>query len=319
MNALRFKLRNQVEVPVIGFGTGVIKRYSRKPSLFIRARIRPVLSAIKHLSYKRLHSVYEQDFLMNKVIDKAISEGYSMYYTGRIYGYSEVEIGKAIIRNHLQRENVFISSKVSDMDLFRKCSPDDVAGNLQLSLKYLQTDYLDAYLLHWPHGNWLDIYKQMENVYKLGLVRSIGVCNFHLDHFKKLEKNCTIMPMIHQTELHPLNSKKEIRKYCREHGILIMAHTPTGRMGKEIIQNEVLQDLAQKHHKSIAQIIVRWHYQNGIVPVIATKSLAHLKENKDIFDFALTEDDMTAIESIDKGLVLLPGNGIDDPNYIYNL
>lgn len=319
MNALGFKLRNDVEVPAIGFGTGVIKRYSRNLPLFIRARIRPALSAVKHLSYKSLYKIYEQDFRMDSVLDKAVAEGYSLYDTGRIYGYSEVEIGRAIVRNHLKRENVFITTKVSDMDLFREYSPNDVAGNLQLSLKYLQTDYLDAYLLHWPHGNWLDIYKQMENVYNLGLVRSIGVCNFHLEHFKKLEKNCTIMPMIHQTELHPLNSKKAIRKYCKEHGILIMAHTPTGRMGREIVQNKVLQELAQKHHKSIAQIIVRWHYQNGIVPVIATKSSAHIKENKDIFDFVLTEDEMAAMETIDQGLVLLPGNGIDDPNYIYNL
>ena len=125
--------------------------------------------------------------------------------------------------------------------------------------------------------------------------------------------------MIHQTELHPLNSKKEIRQYCKEHGILIMAHTPTGRMGKQIRQNKTLQELANKHNKTIAQIIVRWHYQNGVVPIIATKSIKHMQENKDIFDFSLTEDDMAAIEYIDEGLVLLPGNGIDDPNYIYNL
>lgn len=319
MDEKAFKLRNGVEVPFIGFGTGVVKRYSRNTPLFIRARIRPVLSAVKHLSYKKLHSVYQQDFSMDKVIDKALTEGYSLYDTGRIYGHSEVEIGKALVRNHLQRKHLFISTKISDMDLFRKCSPSDVAGNLRLSLKYLHTDYLDAYLLHWPHGNWLDIYKQMEDIYKKNIIRAIGVCNFNMEHFKLLEEHCTIMPMIHQTELHPLNSKKEIRQYCKEHGILIMAHTPTGRMGKQIRQNKTLQELANKHNKTIAQIIVRWHYQNGVVPIIATKSIKHMQENKDIFDFSLTEDDMAAIEYIDEGLVLLPGNGIDDPNYIYNL
>lgn len=319
MDSKKFKLRNGVEVPFIGFGTGIVRKYSRKPSVFIHGRIRPVLSAIKHASFTRLYQILQQDFFMGKVIDTAISEGYTLLDSGRIYGYSEVEYGKAIVRNNLPREDIFVTTKVSDMDLYRDGSPNDVAGNLQLSLKYLQLDFVDAYLLHWPHGNWLDIYKQMENAYNKGLVRSIGVCNFHLEHFKQLEANCSIMPMIHQTELHPLNSKKVIRDYCKEHGILIMAHTPTGRMSPAIRNNAVLQKIAKKYGKTIAQVIVRWHYQNGVVPIIATKSRAHMKENKDIFDFALTEEDTTRIDSIDQGEVMLPGNGVDDPRYIYNL
>ena len=319
MNDVKFTLRNGVEVPFIGFGTGVIKRYSRNKPLFVRTRIRPILSAAKHLNMKRLYAIVQQDFFMSSVIDKAISEGYLLLDSGRIYGYSEVELGKAVIRNGLQRRNVFIATKVSDMDLYRNFSPNDVAGNLQLSLKYLQTDYVDAYLLHWPHGNWLDIYKQMEQAYNSGLVRSIGVCNFHLEHFLALEENCSIMPMIHQTELHPLNSKKVIRNYCKEHGILIMAHTPTGRMSKAILSNDVLREIAGRHNKTIAQVIVRWHYQNGVIPIIATKSEAHMQENKNIFDFALTDEEMNMIDAIDQGDVMLPGNGIDDPRYIWNL
>ena len=162
-------------------------------------------------------------------------------------------------------------------------------------------------------------YRQIENIYEAGLARSIGVCNFHLEHFLRLEQCCRIMPMLHQTELHPLNSKKEIREYCKKNGIVIMAHTPTGRMCEMIRQNAVLKELAKKYNKTIAQIIVRWHYQNGIVPIIATKSAAHMKENADIFDFALSASDMDMIESIDRGEVLLPGNGMDDPRYIWNL
>ena len=129
----------------------------------------------------------------------------------------------------------------------------------------------------------------------------------------RLEQSCRVMPMLHQTELHPLNSKKEIRQYCKKNGILIMAHTPTGRMCNMIRQNEILKKLAEKHNKTIAQIIVRWHYQNGVVPIIATQSTVHMDENMDIFDFELSESDMDMIESIDQGEVLLKGNGIDDP------
>ena len=98
-----------------------------------------------------------------------------------------------------------------------------------------------------------------------------------------------------------------------------MAHNTTGRMYSIIRQNEVLKGLAKKYNKTIAQIIVRWHYQNGVVPIIATKSAAHMNENMDIFDFVLSESDMDMIESIDQGEVLLPGNGVDDPRYIWNL
>lgn len=145
MDSKKFKLRNGVEVPFIGFGTGVIKRYSRKPYVFIRGRIRPVLNAVKHASAKGLYQILQQDFFMGKVIDTAISEGYTLLDSGRIYGYSEVEYGKAIVRNNLPREDIFVTTKVSDMDLYRDGSPNDVAGNLQLSLKYLQLDFVDAY------------------------------------------------------------------------------------------------------------------------------------------------------------------------------
>ena len=319
MRDKRFMLRNGVEIPVIGFGIGVVKRYIRKPSVFVKARVRPVLSGVKHLNFQAIYKVWQQDFGMDKVIDEAISQGYTLLDTGRIYGHSELEMGKAVNRSSLKRSDFFINTKVSDMDLFRACSPDDVEGNFRLSLKYLQTDYVDGYLLHWPHGNWLDIYRQMEDIYEAGLARSIGVCNFHLEHFLRLEQCCRIMPMLHQMELHPLNSKKEIRDYCNKNGILIMAHTPTGRMCSMIRQNEVLKELAKKYNKTIAQIIVRWHYQNGVVPIIATKSAAHMDENADIFDFALSEYDMEMIESIDQGEVMLSGNGVDDPRYIWNL
>lgn len=319
MQDKRFTLRNGVEIPVIGFGTGVVRRFIRKPSVFVRARIRPVLSGVRHLDFAGLHKMWLQDFGMGKVIDEAISQGYTLLDTGRGYGHSELEIGKAVASSSLKRSDFFINTKVSDMDLFREYSPDDVEGNFRLSLKYLQTDYVDGYLLHWPHGNWLDIYRQMEDIYEAGLARSIGVCNFHLEHFMRLEQSCRVMPMLHQTELHPLNSKKEIRQYCKKNGILIMAHTPTGRMCNMIRQNEILKKLAEKHNKTIAQIIVRWHYQNGVVPIIATQSTVHMDENMDIFDFELSESDMDMIESIDQGEVLLPGNGVDDTRYIWNL
>lgn len=309
-------LRTGQTIPAIGFGTGVVRRYSRNPWLFMKTRTRYILSSIKHL---RVHPELVSDLYMPRIVDQAIQMNYRLFDCGRIYGYSEVMVGNGILRSEKRREDFFLVTKISDMDVTRSVSPNDVRGNLEDSLCYLKTSYVDAYLLHWPHGDWIDIYRQMEVLYEEGLARAIGVCNFTISHFVELEKYARIMPMICQLELHPLNTKKEVREYCKEHGILVMAHTPTGRICEKIRENKALQDLARTHKKTIAQIIIRWHYQNNVIPVIATKTPVHMCENLDIFDFSLSEEEMQMVEAQNEGYVMLPGNGIDDPNYIYNL
>jgi 2,5-diketo-D-gluconic acid reductase len=124
--------------------------------------------------------------------------------------------------------------------------------------------------------------------------------------------------MIIQNEIHPLNTQVEIRKYCKENNILLMAHTPTARMGEEIKNNDVLNGLANKYNKSIAQIIIRWHYQNGIIPIISTTNRLHMMENNNIFDFELSSNEMDSIDSLDRNYFLIKTRGIDDPNYKYN-
>ena len=126
------------------------------------------------------------------------------------------------------------------------------------------------------------------------------------------------LPMVVQTEIHPLCAKKDFREYCQKHGIQLMAHTPTGRYSKELQESPILKNLREKYHKSVVQIIIRWHYQNNVIPVVSTFSKAHMKENLNIFDFELTDDEMIAIDSLDRNKVLLASHGIDDPNYIYN-
>lgn len=308
------ELSNGYSIPWISYGTGVVKRYYRNKLLYIKDNIRPILGTIKNrsLSKKLVMDKHGAEKICN-----AYNFGYRMFDSGRIYGHSEAVIGEGL--THKNRRNYYLTTKISDMDIYRKCSPNTVKGNLELSLKYLQTDYIDAYLLHWPHGDWIDIYSQMEDIYTSGLAKSIGVCNFKMEHFEELLKSCKVTPHLCQTELHPLNSKKDLRKYCREKGIIVMAHTPTGRMSPKIRNNSVLKDLANKHNKSIAQIILRWHFQNNVIPVVATVSENHMKENLDIFDFELSLDEMNMIESINEDYVMLDSDGIDNPNYIYNL
>ncbi|WP_415945783.1 aldo/keto reductase family protein [Selenomonas montiformis] len=314
MEFAKNKTWNGLDIPAIGYGTGVVRRYSKNKPLFLRNYIRPVLSSIKHMKLnKQLYS----DLYMDKIVRKAYDVGFRMFDSGRIYAYSEPMIGKGLAG--ISRSDYWMTSKVSDMDLSRQGSPNDVEGNLQDTLRYMRTDKLDAYLLHWPSGPWKDIYHQMEDVYQQGLTKTIGVCNCTVKDLQELSKEWKIKPMFNQLELNPFYSRRDVRDYCQENGIIVMAHTPTFRMGGRIGECSVLSMLAHKYDKSIAQIILRWHYQNGVIPLVATTSPVHMLENLSIFDFELTESDMESIEGLNEDHSLFTSVGIDDPNYIYNL
>lgn len=308
------QLSNGYIIPPISYGTGVVKRYYRNRLLFMKDCIRPVLGTLKN---RRLSKKLKMDIKGAKIIRNSFENGFRMFDVGRIYGHAEIVVGNGL--KGISREDYFVVTKISDMDVERECTPKSVEGNFQLSLRYLKTSYVDLYLLHWPHGEWGDIYRQMEAIYKSGRARAIGVCNFTVEHFEELFKSCEIVPHVCQVELHPLNSKRGLREYCKRKGIVVMAHTPTGRMCEKIRNNKILRELSNKYHKSIAQIILRWHCQNGVIPVVATTDDSHMKQNMDIFDYVISHEDMCLIEAMNENYVMLDSAGIDNPNYIYNL
>lgn len=310
-NKKTFQLRNGVEIPWISYGTGVIWKYTRNTPLFIICNFKAVLKSVKHLKVNR--ELYGNIHIKRAIAD-AYDAGFRMFDTGRIYAHSEDRIG-AVISN---RPDAMIATKCSWMDITRKCSPDTVEGNLDISLRNLEREKVDLYLLHWPEGEWIDTYTQIINEYKKGRCRAFGACNLKLEHLMQIEDAGLDMPMVIQTEIHPLNVQKELREYCQSHGIQLQAHAPTGHSVKDLIESEVMKKLTAKYHKSSVQITLRWHYQNHIIPVVSTFSKQHMKDNLDIFDFKLTDDEMTAIDSLDKGRMFLKTQGIDDPNYIYN-
>lgn len=308
-----YRLTNGLTLPWIAFGTGVVWRYSRNKPLFLRTYLWMALSSLKHM---KLGRELEGNLFCKKILKEAYGAGFRMFDTGRIYGYSERYIGKTVAHS----PGVALVTKCSAMDVERGCSPDTVAGNLDFSLKNLGVDSVDVYLLHWPEGDWLEHYRQIVELHKEGKCRAFGACNMKIEHLRAVEKAGLPLPMLVQTELHPFNAKIELREYCRERGILLMAHTPTARGAKTVEEaGGYLHTLAEKYRKTTVQIILRWHYQNGIIPVVNTFDKAHMRENLDVFDFVLTEEEMKGIDALDRGMVLLDSNGIDDPNYIYNL
>ena len=309
-----YMLDNGLTLPWISFSTGVIWKYSRNKKLFLKVNLRKALSSVKHL---KLNRELKGNLFCKKYLEQAYDVGYRMFDTGRIYGYSEKYIGKTVA----QKEGTVLVTKCSAMDVTRSCSPNTVKGNLEISLANLGVDCVDVYLLHWPEGDWLNYYAQIIEQYKAGKCKAYGACNLHISHLKQIEEAGLEPPMIVQTELHPLNSKRELRDYCKEHNILLEAHTPTARGSRELADTDIMRELTAKYNKTSVQITLRWHYQNGVIPVVSTFSKEHMAENLDIFDFELTGEEMLLIEGLNQDKVLLNVTGCydDDINYVYNL
>ena len=233
--------------------------------------------------------------LMN-VVNLATRYGYRAYDTSDAYK-NEQALGEGIRKSGLNRKSIFISTKLSN----RQQKTGNIKKSLEKSMEYLGVDYIDLYLMHWPNpGTFLDSWIQMEQVYKEGKVRSIGVCNFHKQHFDELLRVASIIPVINQIEIHPLLSQKPLLKYCCELNIKGMAYTPLARMHEKLISNNILNDLSHKYNKSVPQIILRWDYQLGLISVPKSSNDIRLKENISIFDFELSNDEIAQINRINE-------------------
>jgi diketogulonate reductase-like aldo/keto reductase len=159
----------------------------------------------------------------------------------------------------------------------------------------------------------------MEEACRLGLAKAIGTSNFTVKDFEELKKVQTIAPLVNQGERHPFFTNAEVLRYCRENDILFNAHTSVARNSEKVINNALLRSLSRKYDKTAAQIILRWHYQSGVVPVVSATSARHIRESLDIFDFALTSEEMNKIEGLNENCRMLKcDDGVDDPRYIYN-
>lgn len=307
-----YRLSNGTELPYIAFGTGVIWQYSRNKALFLKKMARWALSSARHL---KLNHQLKMNLFCKRILRQAYDEGYRLFDTGRIYGYSEKRMGETVS----QMDGVRLSTKCSAMDLTRECSPDTVEGNLGISLGYLGRERVDLYLLHWPEGDWLNYYRQVVSQHAAGRCRAYGACNLLVGDIERIEAEGLPLPMVVQTEMNPLNSKAGLRRACGERGILMMAYSPAAHNDPRFSEAPAIREMSQRHGKTAVQIALRWHYQNDVIPVVSPSSGGHMRENLDILDFELDREEMEAIEGLNQDLVGIKTRGIDDPNYIYNL
>ncbi len=233
-----------------------------------------------------------------EAVKSAIKAGYRSIDTAAIYG-NEKAVGEGIRAGikeaGISREDLFITSKVWNSYQ----GYETTLAAYEESLKKLELDYLDLYLVHWPvEGKYKDTWRALETLYKEKRVRAIGVSNFQIHHLQDVMKDAEIKPMINQVEYHPRLTQKELQAFCKEQGIQMEAWSPL--MQGQLLDNETLQEIAEKHGKTTAQVILRWDLQNGVITIPKSTKEHRIIANADIFNFELTKEDMEKIDALNQ-------------------
>ncbi|MDR2913758.1 MAG: aldo/keto reductase [Tannerella sp.] len=227
---------------------------------------------------------------------EAMQAGYRMIDTAAAYTNEEA-VGRAVKRSGIHREELFIITKLWIQD-----QGYEKAGKaFQKSLDKLQLDYLDLYLIHQPFGDYYGSWRAMEELYKEGRVKAIGVSNFYPDRLIDLIMNNEVVPAVNQIETHPFNQQIETQKFLADNGVQIQSWGPFAEGKNQMFSNELLVSLAKKYNKSVAQIILRWLTQRNVVVIPKSVNKDRITENFNVFDFRLNDEDMEAIRSLDTG------------------
>lgn len=227
-----------------------------------------------------------------EVCVSALASGYRLIDTANAY-LNEKAVGRAMKKSGLKREEIFLETKIWP-------SFYEQEDAVEKTLERLDTDYIDLLLIHQPAGNYIAGYRLMEKAYKAGKVKAIGLSNFTAEQIKEILSVCEVKPTILQTEVHPYFQERELKDFLQKEGIVIQAWYPLGHGDKALLEETTFTKLAKKYGKSNAQIILRWHIQAGNVVIPGSKNPAHIRDNFDLFDFSLSEEEMADIEALNQ-------------------
>lgn len=222
----------------------------------------------------------------------ALADGYRLIDTANAY-LNEKAVGRAMKKSGLHRDEIFLETKIWP-------SFYEEADVVDKTLERLDTDYIDLLLIHQPAGNYIAGYRLMEKAYKEGKVRAIGLSNFTIEQIKEILNICEIKPAVLQTEVHPYSQEKELKEFLAKENIYIQAWYPLGHGDAGLLQEPLFAELGKKYGKSAAQIILRWHIQADNIVIPGSKNPTHIKENFALFDFALTDEEMTKVTALDQ-------------------
>ncbi|MDD2441182.1 MAG: aldo/keto reductase [Eubacteriales bacterium] len=241
---------------------------------------------------------------IDDAIQVALDAGYTAFDTATAYD-NEEQIGRALHKLGVNRSDLFITTKL--------WNPQHVQGYdacieaCKQSLAWLRLDVIDLYLIHWPvpsRGKTVEAWRALIQLQKEGLVRSIGVSNFHIHHLEMLERETGVIPSVNQVERHPWLNQRELIDYCRAKNILVEAYSPL--MRGHIKDEPVLAEIGDRHKKSAAQVVLRWHLQGGVACIPKSVHANRIQENAALFDFDLSDDEMASIDALNRNRRLLP-------------
>ncbi|WP_238884079.1 aldo/keto reductase [Clostridium sp. YIM B02551] len=236
----------------------------------------------------------EEDF--KTAVGEAIRIGYRHFDTAKIYG-NEENLGAEIQKSMIPREEFFITSKVWNTELGYEATKKA----FEKTCKDLNIEYIDMYLIHFAAPGYIEAWRAMEELYLEGKIKVIGVANFEIQHLEKLMKHSKISPMINQVETHPEFPQDELHDYLIKHKILHEAWAPLGQGNKDLFKNTILNEIASNHKKTVAQVILRWHIQRGIIIIPKSSNPKRIKENIQLFDFELSDEEMERIGQLNTG------------------
>ncbi|MCD8204063.1 MAG: aldo/keto reductase [Coprobacillus sp.] len=240
-------------------------------------------------------------------VTTALMNGYSLIDTANCY-CNEKGVGRGIRNSGVRRDKIFLETKLWPTEFHDEDAVDK-------TLERLGVDYIDLMLIHQPAGDYIAGYKLLEKAYHEGKIRAIGVSNFSIKQLERLLKECEVVPALIQSEAHPFCYQKEVVEFARSHNIAFQSWYPLGHGDQNLLKDPVISRLSLKHHKTNAEILLRWQIQMGFIAIPGSKDMNHIIENLDIFDFELDSDDMKEIATLDKGVLYYPQNPEDDPHF----
>ena len=227
-------------------------------------------------------------------VREALKMGYSLIDTANAY-VNERAVGRGMRASGVKREDIFLSTKLWPSEYENENAVDETLGRLGV-------EYVDLLYIHQPAGNWPEGYRLLEKAYREGKARSIGISNFEGRYIEELETKWEIAPQFIQVEAHPYYTQKELRKTLDRYGIKLMSWYPLGHGDKSLLNESVFAELGEKYGKTPAQVILRWHTQMGFAVIPGSRNVDHIRDNLDILDFTLTDDEMARIAELDRGV-----------------
>lgn len=288
MDRMFLTLANGNQIPCIGLGTDDVF-YVNPPHTGNNKLTRKICGFYN----RKILKPYLNEQMARRFV-KAIHAGYRLFDTSAAYD-NEESIGKAIKCSGIPRQDLFITTRCTNRMQYDRT----VRDGFYKSLEKFGLDYIDLYMFHWPVKDYfLSTWKEMEKLYEEGVVRNLGVANCHRHHIEEILEHCHIKPVLNQVEIHPLFTQKPLIEYCKSKGIQVEAYSPLARNDDRLRRNRVIGELSKKYNKTRTQIIIRWHIDNGIIPIPRSMNVERMVENINVLDFSLSEQELYDIDRI---------------------